>query len=115
MGTKIYLPIRNWLNPGEDREPYPFPQDEREELLNRLWKTRTLLPGSRTMPVEQLRDYVQAQEEKQGSGHYEKVAPARGVEPLSPDRLAQVRGFLKERAIWQRKRLQAAGLLPRRD
>ena len=107
MGSRLYLPT------GPANEPYPFPQGEREELLNRLWRTRTLLPGARDMEIQQLRDYVQAQEQKQSSGHYDRVAPAKKTEPLSPERLAQVRGALREYCAWRRRRAQAAGLIPR--
>lgn len=110
MGSRLFLPT------GPYNGPHPLPQNERESLLQRLWKTRTLLPGAREMEIQQLRDYVQAQEQKQVSGHYDKVAPAtKTAEPLSPKRLEQVRGALKEYCDWRRKKLQAMGLIPKYD
>ena len=108
MGSRLYLPIRNRVT-GLRTEPYPFPQNEKEELHNRLYATGTLLPGSHSMPIEELRDHVQAQEDKQAEGHYEKVAPS-NAKPMDADKYRQVRGALREYVAWMVKRQQAAGL-----
>lgn len=94
MGQRIYLPI------GYQRNPYPSPQTEREDLLSRLWETRTLLPGARTMEVQALRDYVQAQEQKIRQGHYNSPIP----KPVSAYEREQAIGILKERLAWLRRR-----------
>lgn len=103
--SRLYLPV------GAHNSPYPSPRNEREELLQRLWETRTLVPGAKDMEIQQLRDYVAAQETKQASGHYDRVAPAtKTSEPLTPDRLRQVQGALREYINWRAKRERAAGL-----
>lgn len=38
--------------------------EERDELLNRLMRIRVIIPGAETMEIQQLRDYVQWQEER---------------------------------------------------
>lgn len=106
MGTRIWLPTHKYSG------PYPFPQNEREELLQRLYKTGTLLPDARTMDISALRDYVQAQEDKIRQGHYNKIAPSKRKD-LSLDELKQVRGALKEYFNWRRKKLQSLGLRPK--
>lgn len=99
MGQRLYLPM------GARNGPYPFPQNEREELLQRLYKTNTLLPGSRTMEIQALRDYVQAQEAKVQQGHYDRVAPT-NPNTVTPEQVKQARGALKEYLDWRRKRRQ---------
>lgn len=95
MGSRLYLPM--------DR-PYPRPSNEREELLNRLFETKTLLPDARTMEIEQLREYVQAQEAKQRSGYYDRVAPTQDQAPMTPEEAREVRQALKEIIAWRRRR-----------
>lgn len=106
MGNRLFLPV------GANREPYPFPQTRREELLNRLWQTRTLMPEARTMSLEMLEDYVQTQEEKQRQGHYQKVTPAKRTEPMSDKEYKQTVGTLREYLSWKRRREKAMGLRP---
>ena len=95
--SRLYLPM------GPQSKPYPFPQDARQSLLNRLWETRTLLPGARDMPVEQLRDYVQAQEAKIKQGYYGDPNPA-PPKPVDPDKHRHDLGALKEYLAWKRRR-----------
>jgi hypothetical protein len=95
---RLYLPTHQYSR------PYPFPKDEREELLNRLHETRTLLPGARTMPLEELRDYVHAQEGKEREGHYEKKYPSKHPAPMTPKQYDEARGALREYAEWRRRR-----------
>lgn len=106
---RVWLPIRDRMMPGQAKVPYPYPQNEREELLNRLYKTNTMIPGSRAMEIEELRDRVQAQEDKIRQGHYDKVAPS-NQSTVTPEQVRQARGALKEYADWRRKKQQAAGL-----
>ncbi len=102
--SRLFLPV------GTNKKPYPFANTEREDLLNRLWETRTLMPEARTMEIAALRDYVQAQEGKQQQGHYEKVAPAKRAEPMSDKEYDQAVGALREYAKWKNKRLKSMGL-----
>ena len=97
MGQRLYLPT------GARSGPYPYPQNEREELLQRLWKTNTLLPGSRTMEIQALRDYVVAQEEKIRQGHYTKTNQ---TATATPEQIRQARGALSEYLTWRRKKKQ---------
>lgn len=101
--VRLYLPM------GPQSTPYPFPQTERESLLNRLWDTRTLLPGSRTMEIQALRDYVQAQEAKIVEGYYGNPNPTL-PKPIDPDQHRQAVGVLKEYLAWRRRKERAAGL-----
>jgi len=100
MGSRLFLPV------GGRNKPYPFPQTEREELLNRLWETRTLMPEARTIEIAALRDYVQAQEEKTRQGHYEKVAPAKRDKPNEGKEYENAVEALKEFAAWRNKRMR---------
>lgn len=104
MSKRLFLPV------GANKEPYPFPQDEREELLNRLWKTRTLMPEARTMELSTLRDYVVAQEEKTRQGHYDKIAPAKRTKPNEGKEYENAVGALNEYIRWRNKRLRTMGL-----
>ena len=100
MGQRLFLPM------GARSGPHPYPQNEREELLQRLWETNTLMPEARTMEIEALRDYVVAQEEKIRQGHYTKLNQTATV---TPEQVRQARGALKEYLDWRRKKQQAAG------
>ena len=93
---RIYLPI------GTSREPYPYPRNERENLLNRLWHARTLIPGSRTMPISQLRDYVQRQEFKLKEELIQKANKIQKT--VSMQEHAHAVGALKEYLAWKRKK-----------
>lgn len=101
MCARLFLPLG---------KPYPYPTSNREELLNRLYQTHTLMPEARTMPLEQLRDYVVMQEEKQRQGHYEKIAPAKRTEPMSDKQYEQTVGALREYLDWKNRRLKSMGL-----
>ncbi len=94
--TRIYLPI------GAQREPYPRPKDERENLLNRLWHARTMIPGSRTMPISQLRDYVQRQEFKLKEEMLQKATQIQ--KQISVQEHNHIVGALKEYLAWRRKK-----------
>ena len=103
--SRLYLPI------GAQSNPYPNPQTERESLLARLWKTRTLLPGARTMEIQALRDYTVAQEEKIRQGYYGNPNPEPS-KPIDPDKHRQDIGALKEYLAYRRRKEKAAGLRP---
>lgn len=99
MGRQLILPTQH--------RPYLFPQTERENLLNRLWDARTMIPGSRTMPLSQLRDYVQRQEFKLKE---EVAQKAKEVQrKVSIYEHQQTVGALKEYLAWRRKQLQKEG------
>ncbi len=104
---RLYLPTHQFST------PYPNPQNEREELLNRLYETRTLLPGAREMPIEQLRDYVQNQEGKERTGHYDKYVTKRTADAVNARKREQEIGALREFAEWRRKKAQEAGEAPK--
>ncbi len=95
---------RLWLPTHQYARPHMAPQNEREDLLNRLWATRTLIPGAEQMELPELRDRVQAQEAKQAGGHYEKRAPVRRKAPMTANEMANARGALKEYSAWRRKK-----------
>lgn len=42
---------------------FPNPQNEREQLMNRLWELRVMCPDGMEMPMDQLRGIVAWQEE----------------------------------------------------
>ena len=98
MGNRLYLPT------GAYSGPYPFPQNERESLLQRLYKTRTLIVGVEDMPTEELRDRVQAQEGKEAQGHYDKKYPSKRAAPMTGKEYKHAAGALGEYAAWRRKR-----------
>ena len=103
MSKKLFLPI------GADREPYPNPLTERESLLNRLWETRTLLPGARDLDLSELKDMVEWQEKKaeeRARKEEEKPKP-------SPEQVAQARGVITEFLRWRRKRMISQGIIPK--
>ena len=104
---QIYLPTHKYAG------PYPMPQNEREDLLQRMYNTRSLIVGAEQMEVEELRDLVQAQEGKEKEGHYEKVMPMhKGAVKGTVDYI-QAQGALREYATYRRKKRQAAGLEPK--
>ncbi len=96
--TKLWLPTHQYA------KPYMSPQNEREDLLNRLWETRTLMPGAEDMELGELRDRVQAQEGKETQGHYDKRFPSKRAAPMGSDERRHAVGALKEYAAWRRKR-----------
>ena len=105
--VKLYLPTHKYAG------PYPMPQNEREDLLQRMYNTRSLIVGAEQMEIEELRDHVQAQEGKMKSGHYEKVMPMhKGAVEGTVDYI-QAQGALREYAAWRRKKQQAAGEAPK--
>ncbi len=111
--SRLYLPV------GAQSNPYPNPQTERESLLARLWKTRTLLPGANItdphspyyVEIQVLRDYVQAQECKITEGYYGNPNPE-PPKPVDPDKHRQDIGALKEYLAYRRRKEKAAGLRP---
>lgn len=105
--VKIYLPTHQYSG------PYPMPQNEREDLLQRMYNTRSLIVGAEDMEIEELRDLVQAQEGKGKEGHYDKVMPMhKGAVKGSVDYI-QAQGALREYATWRRKKREAEGLVPK--
>ncbi len=89
--------------------PYPLAQDdERELLINRLWKLRFAIPGAKDMELQQLRDYVAYCEARvKQDDEVQARAGAEKVAQMSP---AQVAGALKEYIAYKRNRM---GLGPR--
>ena len=106
---RIYLPTHKYSG------PYPFPKTKKEELLQRLYKTNTLLPGAKDMDIEELKEHVQAQEGKEREGYYEKKYPSKRQEPLSAHEREQAKGALREYTAWRRNQKQAEGLIPRNE
>ena len=107
--VKFYLPMHQYAG------PYPMPQNEREDLLQRMYKTRSLILGAEDLELSELRDLVQAQEGKQREGHYEKVMPMhKGAVKGTVDYI-QAQGALREYAAYRRKKLEAKGLIPKGD
>ena len=94
--SRLYLPI------GSNHEPYPNPQTRKQELLNRLWRTRTLIPGARNFSEEELRDHVQKQEAKYKTEIEKSSKIAQRV--VSQYEHDQVIGAIKEYLEWRRKR-----------
>ena len=107
--VKFYLPTHQYSG------PYPMPQNEREDLLQRMYKSRSLILGAEKMELSELRDLVQAQEGKTKEGFYEKKIPMhQGAIKGSVDYI-QAQGALREYAAWRRKKQQAEGLIPKED
>ena len=104
---------RLWLPTHKYSRPYPNPQNEREDLLNRLYATRTMIPGSKTMDIHELRDRVEQQECKEREGYYDKHAKKKAA--VSAAKREQAIGAMREFADWRRKRKQAAGLIKKYD
>lgn len=97
MGERLWLPI------GNIYKPYLNPQTEREELLNRLWELRVLIPGSQDMPTGQLRDYVQWQERKANDlkAKEAKKLAAQATSQIDP---MQRRDALRDYINWRRRK-----------
>ncbi len=106
-GPRIWLPTHKYAG------PHPMPQNEREDLLQRMYNTRSLIVGAEQMEIEELRDHVQAQEGKASEGYYDKHN--RNKAPVSDDKRRQAIGSMKEFADWRRKRKMAAGLMAKVD
>ena len=105
--VKFYLPTHRYAG------PYPFPQNEREDLLQRMYNTRSLIVGAEQMELSELRDLVQAQEGKTKEGYYEKKIPQHTGAVKGTADYIQAQGALREYAKWRRKKQQAAGLAPK--
>lgn len=105
--VKFYLPRHQYAG------PYPFPQNEREDLLQRMYNTRSLIVGARDMEIEELRDLVEAQEGKTKEGYYEKKLPSHRGAIKGTIEYKQAQGALREYAAWRRKKQQAEGLIPK--
>lgn len=91
---------RVWLPPTRSK-PFPNPQTERQDLINRLYDARTYLPEANVMEIEQLRDYVE---------EYEARYITENMEPVlkkDPKVLNQAeRDAIKEYLAWKRKRAE---------
>ncbi len=105
--VKLYLPTHQYAG------PYPMPQNEREDLLQRMYKTRSLIVGAEQMEIEELRDLVQAQEGKEKEGHYEKTMPMHKGAVKGTVEYIQAQGALREYAAWRRKKREVEGLVPK--
>lgn len=99
--VRLYLPI------GARNEPYSYAKNEREELLNRLWHARTMIPGSGTMPISQLRDYVHRQEFKLKEELIQKTKKIQ--KQVSVQEHEQTIGALKEYLAWRRRKQRKEG------
>ncbi len=102
--VKLYLPTHQYAG------PYPMPQNEREDLLQRMYNTRSLIVGAEQMELSELRDLVQAQEGKTKEGYYEKKIPQHTGAIKGTADYIQAQGALREYAAWRRKKAQAEGL-----
>ena len=78
--------------------PYPFPQTEREELMNKLYHLRVMVPGANDLEIEHLKDLVQYQEKKAA----DKAAQSPLVIPtkLTADKKEEIKELLK----WRKKK-----------
>ena len=65
--------------------------------MNRLWATRTLLPGARELEIQQLRDYVQMQEQKVEAERAKNSSPLRATPLTEGERRA-----IRERLAWHK-------------
>jgi len=106
---KFYLPTHQYSG------PYPFPQNEREDLLQRMYNTRTLILGAEQMELSELRDLVQAQEGKIKGDHYEKMIPQHTGAIKGTVDYEQAQGALREYAAYRRKKRESAGEIPKDD
>ena len=94
---------RLWLPTGS--KPHPFPSGEREELMNRLWTARYLVPGAKTLELSELRDLVQfAEGRNQERLNVEEAKVRAGAEIVSRMPKEQVVGALREYARWRRRK-----------
>lgn len=107
--VKLLLPTHQYAG------PYPFPQNEREDLLQRMYKSRSLIVGAEQMELSELRDLVQAQEGKTKEGHYEKKIPQHTGAIKGTADYIQAQGALREYTAWRRKKAQAEGLVPKNN
>lgn len=80
---------------------YPLPRNEREELLNRLYELRVLLPDAENMEVQQLRDYVQWQEYRAAERARQAAQEIARTPRYSREEIV---GALKEYFAWRRRR-----------
>ena len=103
--VKLYLPTHQYAG------PYPMPQNEREDLLQRMYNSRSLIVGAEQMELSELRDLVQAQEGKTKEGYYEKKIPQHTGAIKGTADYIQAQGALREYAAWRRKKQQAEGLI----
>ena len=94
---------RLWLPTGS--KPHPFPSGERDELENRLWEARYLVPYAKALELSELRDLVQfAEGRNQERLNVEEAKVRAGAEIVSRLPREQVIGALKEFAAWRRRR-----------
>ena len=93
MGTRLWLPVGT--------PPHPFPNSERDELMNRLWNARYHVPGADRLEIQQLRDYVAYAEERT---RQELARRSRIAQPPNTMDRNQVREALKAYLAWRRKR-----------
>ena len=97
MGAKIWLPL--------GRAPTRTPKTEREQLMQRLYEVRYLVPGAEDLELSYLRDIVQACEEKKRKQDAEdKVKAAAAGKLLDDMDPAQRQGALKEFLKWRKRR-----------
>jgi len=90
---------RLWLPAG--LPPRPFPRDERDILLNRLWTARYLVPRAETLELSHLRDIVNYAEERT---RQELERQRRIVTPPQKMSREQVKGALKEYLDWRKRK-----------
>ena len=97
MGVKVWLPLGH--------APRRAPNTEREQLMQRLYEARYLVPGAEDLELNYLRDLVQAcEEKKQKQDEVDKikaVAAAKMLNEMSPE---QRRGALREFLAWRKRR-----------
>ena len=95
------MPI--WLPLGK---PYLSPNDERERLVNRLYATKTLVPGARDpkmISIQQLKDIVEMVEAKNKTRQEADVKLAQQKKPYTSSELEQIKLGLKEFLAWRRR------------
>ena len=93
---RIWLPMTKGLQGAT-------PQNERQDLLNRLHECRVLVPGADTLDIIHLRDLVQKEEDKLAVQQLKEDAEAESgrnlVHKMDPN---QVRLAMREYLDWKR-------------
>ena len=85
-----------YQEPGDD--PFPVPQDERQEIVHQLWQLRVTVAGWWTMETDYLRDLLQKYIEVQSAEAVvlEKLAILKAKERRNGPRQEQIVERIKE-------------------
>jgi hypothetical protein len=124
MGVPIFLfdsTVKAFhdARPAIGDDPYPEPQDERQEIVHQLWQLRVAVAGWWTMETDYLRDLLQKYLEVQSAEAValEKKAVLKAKRKRDGPRPAQITERLKD--VWtynqarkegRRRQYQASGV-----